>query len=91
MLLIVIGKGRNNLINLPAIIVEMDETNEPDEYWECLGGKGEYASGAELESSVNERPPRLFQMSNASGYFNLEEIYNFNQDVSCSPILCQPC
>lgn len=61
-------------------LVEMEEGNEPDEFWECLGGKGEYASGVELEHLVNERPPRLFQMSNASGYFKVEEIYNFNQD-----------
>ena len=98
-------------------MVEMEEGNEPDEFWECLGGKGDYASGVELEAlvrtdylhylmmlrflfphfqlliilitsgelliipQVNERPPRLFQMSNASGYFRVEEIYNFNQDV----------
>lgn len=61
-------------------MVEMEEGNEPDEFWECLGGKGDYASGVELEQLVNERPPRLFQMSNASGYFRVEEVYNFNQD-----------
>ena len=60
--------------------IEIEEGNEPDEFWEVLGGKAEYASGAELESFVNERPPRLFQLSNASGIFSVEEIYHFNQD-----------
>ncbi|XP_063673911.1 advillin-like isoform X3 [Bolinopsis microptera] len=60
--------------------IEIEEGNEPDEFWEVLGGKAEYASGAELENFVNERPPRLFQLSNASGTFSVEEIYNFNQD-----------
>lgn len=60
--------------------IEIDEGNEPDEFWETLGGKAEYASGVELESLVNERPPRLFQLSNACGFFSVEEIYNFNQD-----------
>ncbi|KAL5262308.1 hypothetical protein ACHWQZ_G007886 [Mnemiopsis leidyi] len=60
--------------------IEMEEGNEPDEFWEVLGGKAEYASGAELESLVNERPPRLFQLSNAIGIFSVEEIYHFNQD-----------
>ena len=95
-------------VPFPSVqMVEMEEGNEPDEFWECLGGKGDYASGVELEAlvrtdylhylmmlrflfphcqlliipQVNERPPRLFQMSNASGYFKVEEIYNFNQDV----------
>ena len=60
--------------------IEIEEGNEPDEFWEVLGGKAEYASGVELESFVNERPPRLFQLSNASGIFSVEEIYHFNQD-----------
>ena len=33
-------------------MVEMEEGNEPDEFWECLGGKGDYASGVELEALV---------------------------------------
>ena len=69
-----------NLLASTVNIIEIEEGNEPDEFWEVLGGKAEYASGAELENFVNERPPRLFQLSNASGTFSVEEIYNFNQD-----------
>ena len=58
----------------------MEEENEPEDFWEVLGGKTEYASGPELANMINERPARLFQLSNACGVFSVEEIYNFNQD-----------
>ena len=34
-----------------------------------------------LQQEVPERPPRLFQCSNASGKFRVEEIPDFTQDV----------
>ena len=40
-------------VPFPSVqMVEMEEGNEPDEFWECLGGKGDYASGVELEALV---------------------------------------
>ncbi|KAL8009560.1 putative villin headpiece, villin/Gelsolin, ADF-H/Gelsolin-like domain superfamily [Plasmopara halstedii] len=54
------------------------EGDEFDEFWNFLGGKGEYAK---IKSSF-EAPhePRLFQCSNTYGYFDAREILNFAQD-----------
>ncbi|KAJ3427674.1 villin [Anaeramoeba flamelloides] len=60
-------------------ILVMNEGEEPQEFWDTLGGKTEYASeGLELQAEMAD--PRLFQLSNASGTFKAEEIYNFDQD-----------
>ena len=42
----------------------------------------EYASGKWLEEVTPSHPPRLFQCSNASGRFNVEEVFDFAQEVS---------
>ena len=60
----------------------MTEGSEPAAFWDALGGKTEYASGKWLESVVPNHPPRLFQCSNASGRFKVEEIFDFSQEVS---------
>ena len=39
-------------------------------------------TGKWLEEVVPTVPPRLFQCSNASGFFNVEEIFDFAQAVS---------
>jgi len=59
-------------------VTTVDEGSEPDLFWESLGGKGEYPSCRTGESEPAE--PRLFQLSNASGQFAVEEICNFAQD-----------
>eukprot|EP00118_Oscarella_pearsei_P028746 m.2821 g.2821 ORF g.2821 m.2821 type:complete len:815 (+) comp8926_c0_seq1:165-2609(+) len=56
------------------------EEKEPADFWEGLGGKGEYASAKALQQELPERPPRLFQCSNASGRFRVEELPDFVQD-----------
>ncbi|TDH65534.1 hypothetical protein CCR75_007456 [Bremia lactucae] len=51
---------------------------ESDEFWKFLGGKGEYAKTKSSFEAPHE--PRLFQCSNAYGYFDACEIVNFGQD-----------
>lgn len=54
------------------------EGDESDEFWEFLGGKTEYAKTKASFEAPHE--PRLFQCSNAYGYFDAHEIVNFAQD-----------
>ena len=70
----VISPGQN-----PTRIMEGHESKE---FWGALGGKMEYGSGKWLQEVVPTYPPRLFQCSNASGRFKVEEIFDFAQDVS---------
>jgi len=60
------------------------EGGEPQEFWDSLGGKTDYASGKWLEEVTPSHPPRLFQCSNASGFFAVEEIFDFAQQVLTS-------
>jgi hypothetical protein len=54
------------------------EGEEPDEFWEAIGGKGEYSKFRPEELSC--KPPRLFQCTNATGVFDVTEVYNFSQE-----------
>nr|XP_006819230.1 PREDICTED: villin-1-like isoform X2 [Saccoglossus kowalevskii] len=56
------------------------EGQEPTEFWTALGGKAPYASTARMQESDTDRPPRLFQCSNASGGFRVEEVFDFTQE-----------
>lgn len=59
--------------------VKLTEGSETPEFWASLGGKTEYGSGKWLEEVVPTVAPRLFQCSNASGRFTVEEIFDFAQ------------
>jgi len=56
---------------------DVDEHKEDDAFWACFdGGKAEYSSMKKLGFAPGFQP-RLFQISNASGYIHMREIYNF--------------
>nr|WAQ15589.1 villin [Halisarca dujardinii] len=59
---------------------KISEGSEPSEFWDALGGQGEYASGKIFEEVLPSNPPRLFQCSNAKGRFLVEEIFDFAQE-----------
>jgi len=54
------------------------EGEEPDEFWEAIGGKSEYSKFRPEELSC--KPPRLFQCTNATGVFDVTEVFNFAQE-----------
>ena len=55
------------------------EGNETDDFWGFLGGKGEYAK-VDTAGELEIAEARLFQCTNKTGVFDVEEIYNFCQD-----------
>eukprot|EP01127_Copromyxa_protea_P007652 TRINITY_DN1754_c0_g1_i4.p1 TRINITY_DN1754_c0_g1~~TRINITY_DN1754_c0_g1_i4.p1 ORF type:complete len:1145 (-),score=304.34 TRINITY_DN1754_c0_g1_i4:301-3735(-) len=59
-------------------VIVVEEGEEPEEFWDLLGGKQDYMNALELQGDVRE--PRLFHCSNASGQFEVEEIFNFAQE-----------
>ena len=71
-----------NAVSPGREIVKLQEGNETQEFWAALGGKAPYANTKILLEEVPSHSPRLFQCSNASGHFNVEEIFDFAQDVS---------
>jgi hypothetical protein len=56
----------------------VEEGSESDDFWEFLGGKGEYAKTKSSFEAPHE--PRLFRCSNTYGYFDAREVVNFAQD-----------
>ncbi|XP_073253861.1 gelsolin, cytoplasmic-like [Porites lutea] len=56
------------------------EGKEPRQFWDAIGGYEEYATGKRMEEERPSYPPRLFQCSNASGAFKVEEIFEFSQE-----------
>ena len=66
-----------DLLKAKNAVVELNEGEEPDAFWEALGGKGEYPTGKiTVEGS---REPLLFSCSNATGKTVIEPVYDFSQ------------
>ncbi|KAK3611747.1 hypothetical protein CHS0354_014091 [Potamilus streckersoni] len=63
----------------PREPVMVFEGQEKDNFWNVLGGKQEYASDKRLQEAESVHPARLFQLSNASGRFTVDEIPDFEQ------------
>ena len=61
----------------PEIIFEGQEKKH---FWDALGGKQAYFDEKVLKQSENVLPPRLFQISNATGNIRVEEFAEFGQD-----------
>ncbi|XP_056095393.1 advillin [Rhinichthys klamathensis goyatoka] len=58
----------------------MAEGQEPNEFWEILGGKGPYASDRRLQMVTFDHQPRLFECSNKTGQYIATEVTQFAQD-----------
>jgi len=56
----------------------VEEGEEPEEFWEFLGGKTEYSEIKEADVAALDA--RLFHVSNATGTIKVEEIANFAQE-----------
>ncbi len=61
-------------------IVTLNEGEESEEFWQIIGGKGDYPQFGNGDSFNYSYEPRLFQASNATGAFRVEEISNYCQD-----------
>jgi len=55
------------------------EKEETDDFWAALGGKTSYLSSKDLDFAPGFEV-RLFQCSNATGFFYMNEIHNFQQE-----------
>ena len=64
-------------------LTTVTEGDEPEAFCNALGGREEYASSARLTEATPTHAPRLFQCSNASGKFVVDEILEFDQDDLC--------
>ncbi|CAH6777987.1 Scin [Phodopus roborovskii] len=59
----------------------IQEGQEPEEFWNSLGGRGDYQTSPLLETRAEDHPPRLYGCSNKTGRFIIEEVPGeFTQD-----------
>ena len=58
----------------------MQEGQESAEFWESVGGQGEYSRVKEQVGFAPGFEPRLFSVSNTSGFMWMEEVPCFAQE-----------
>lgn len=66
-----------DLVQRPAACSSMKEGEESAEFWESVGGQGEYSKVKESVGFAPGFEPRLFSVSNTSGYMWMEEVPAF--------------
>nr|XP_045720977.1 scinderin [Mirounga angustirostris] len=60
---------------------KIQEGQEPEEFWNSLGGKKHYQTSPLLETQAEDHPPRLYGCSNKTGRFIIQEVPGeFTQD-----------
>jgi hypothetical protein len=59
------------------VVEAVNEGSEPANFWSAIGGKTDYASISPGETAPKD--PRLFQASNATGSFDVNEVCDFTQ------------
>jgi len=77
------GDGREMAKKIASVVGADQEVvyegQEKPYFWEAIGGQDEYPRGKRLADFPNKKPARLFQCSNATGVFKVEEIMNITQ------------
>lgn len=63
----------------PATTATFKENEETDDFWEALGGKGEYSTSKEALLCPGFEP-RLYHVSNQSGYTFMKEVVAYAQE-----------
>ena len=64
----------------PSACTTMKEGEESAEFWEAVGGQGAYSKVKEQVGFAPGFEPRLFSVSNQSGYMWMEEVPAFAQE-----------
>lgn len=67
-------------VQRPAATSSITEGAEPAEFWDSVGGQGEYSKIKESVGFAPDFEPRLFQVSNQSGFMWMEELPCFAQE-----------
>lgn len=73
------GKNIVAVVSPGREVIEVKEEEEPDEFWESIGGKGDYEKTRDLPNKPLLES-RLFKCSSDSGKFTVDEICNFIQE-----------
>jgi len=63
----------------PEVRLDVREGEEAEDFWQAVGGQGEYSKVKE-QAIASGFEPRLFHVSNASGYTFMKEVAAFTQE-----------